>query len=530
MKAGPLIGAGWAIGAGLLALSVIVPGAMLGPGRAARIAGASFLSTTVDGLAEDPGPHRIPVIDLHVDPDDLDTLEADLPWSGGDNVKAVLIDDGVEHKVKFRYRGVVTPSHYLGGKKSFRLSMKRSNPFAPYRKLNVINPKAFNLVNDHMANWIAGEMGVPVPWNELVFVRMNGVEQGVMELFEQVDGTFERSRHLASGQVPVYKGDYPPIVHRKLTKGRSLWQNAAFWEYASKADSTVAHERLEALIAALSPDTLPVSAHRDSIAKLTDVEAFLRYEAALLVVNTTHIDQYHNQWLVLDPRTERFYPVFWDALMMFAPPGEPLYRMHDAMAWWLLHVPEWRARRDRYAYEAILKLHREGRFARQLDEVIERIQPSVLADRNKYGNVTLMHEDVHRVSLVHVVSSIAGLRASVAAYWEGLLDRFEKAEATVDRGTALRVRSGSEVPFRLAWTGDVQRVEVDGAFVDAELVNGTWNVMLHRKLLPTPGGKDHPYVDKQVLEVQPLDVTVSFERGTPADLKIINAITDVEVR
>ena len=275
---------------------------------------------------------------------------------------------------------------------------------------------------------------------------------------------------------------------------------------------------------------MPVSVHRDSIAKLIDLDAFLRYEAALLVVNTTHIDQYHNQWLVLDPRTERFYPVFWDALMMFAPPGEPLYRMHDAMAWWLLHVPEWRARRDRYAYEAILKLHREGRFARQLDEVIERIQPSVLADRNKYGNVTLMHEDVHRVSLVHVVSSIAGLRASVAAYWEGLLDRFEKAEATVDRGTALRVRSGSEVPFRLAWTGDVQRVEVDGAFVDAELVNGTWNVMLHRKLLPTPGGKDHPYVDKQVLEVQPLDVTVSFERGTPADLKIINAITDVEVR
>lgn len=44
---------------------------------------------------------------------------------------AVLVENGVEHPVKFRYRGMYSASHYLGGKKSFRLSLKKNNPFAP---------------------------------------------------------------------------------------------------------------------------------------------------------------------------------------------------------------------------------------------------------------------------------------------------------------------------------------------------------------------------------------------------------------
>ena len=515
---------------GAVVVSLILFTIMLGPARAMNIAAAAALSTTVDGLAEDPGPHCIPVLDLAVDPAALDSLQLDLPWSGGANVRALLHENDIDHKVKFRYRGVFTPSHFLGGKKSFRLAMKSTNPWSPYRRVNVINPKAFNLVNDHMAAWVAGSMGVPVPMNEMVLVRINGEDQGVMELFEQVDGDFERNRHLAQHEVPVYKGDYPPVTERALPKGRTLWQSAAHWEYASDADSTIAHAKLVRLVAALVRDTASVATHRDSIAKLVDVDAFLRYQAALVVINSIHIDQYHNQWLVLDPRTGRFYPVLWDALLMFAPADEGLYSVHDALEWWMLRVPEWRLQRDRYVYEALLVLQREGSFDARLNMVIERISPSVLADRNKFGNVTLSPEDVHRFSVVHVISSLAGFRGSVHAYWERTLARMEATDVAVERGSVLRLRTTTEAPLRLSWIYPWEAGSV-GVSVNGKTVEALWNgseytVVLQRTLAPAPGSKDHPLADKQCMIVEPLDATVSFSQGIPADLRITNAITD----
>lgn len=510
-------------------LSLLVFAVLLGPGRAARIAAASAAAVIVDGFAEEPGPHRIPVIDLRVDEAKLDSLEQDLPWSGGRNVKAVLLHQGLEHKARFRYRGAVTPSHFLGGKKSFRLSLKGSSPWAPYRKVNVINPKAHNLVNNHMATWVAGTLGVPVPMDEMVFVRMNGRSIGVMELYEQVDGRFARNRHLWPGEVPVYKGDYPPVRGRALPKGRALWADAAHWSYESDADSSLAHARLVRLVRALRKDSLPVEAHRDSIAALIAVDAWLRYEAALLVLSTVHIDQYHNQWLVLDPRSDRFLPVLWDALMLFSPPGEPLYHVNDAMSWWVLRVPEWRLQRDRYAYAAMRRLAREGAFAQRLDEVMERLRPSVLADRNKHGNVTLLPEDVHRTSLLHVIGSTAGLRRDAQAYWERMLARMERTDAQVERGEALRVRSAADAPLRLWWSGDA-RITVNGVEQRAEADGAGWTQVLHHALRVPEGGKDHPLADRQRFETVPIDAVIAFPGGIPAELRITNAITDEPIR
>lgn len=517
--------------AALVVASLAVFAALQGPSRAARIAGAAAASVLVDGFAEEPGPHRIPVLDVRVDPAALDSLQADLPWSGGRSVKARLWENGVAHKVRFRYRGAVTPSHYLGGKKSFRLNLKESSPWAPYRRLNVVNPKAHNMVNNHLSAWVAGAMGAPVPLDEMVFARINGEDVGVMELYEQVDGGFERNRNLWPGPVPVYKGDFPPITERKLPKGRTLWASAAHWEYASAADSAEAHAKLVRLVAAVQKDPLPLEAHRDSIAALIDVDAWLRYEAALLVTGTTHIDQYHNQWLVLNPRTGRFYPVFWDALLLFTAPGEPLYYVNDAMSWWVLRIPEWRLQRDRYAYRAMAWLGREGAFGRRLDEVLDRIRPSVLADRNKHGNVTLMPEDVHRTSVVHVIGSAAALRRGVQSYWEGMLARMERMQAQVEaRGDSLRVKLEGEAPIRLQWAGGPAEVQVDGQPTAADPDGAGWSLVLHRTLRPPEGGKDHPLADKQRLEAQPMEATVAFAGGVPAGLRITNAITDEPIR
>ncbi|MBL7937793.1 MAG: CotH kinase family protein [Flavobacteriales bacterium] len=527
------IGAGWMVLGIGTALSMIVFAVLLGPGRFVRIAGASFLSTTVDGLAEDPGPHKLRVLDVRIDQDYLDTLGADLPWSGGRNMPAVLVENGVEHPVKFRYRGMYSASHYLGGKKSFRLSLKKDNPFAPYRKLNLINPKSFNMVNNHMGNWIAGRMGVAVPWNEMVFVRLNGRNNGVMELYEQIDGDYEQVRRLTKHEVPVYRGEFPPITGRELTEKRTLWRKAEYWEYVSKADSSLSHARLKALVDVIYDSTLTIPVRRDTLAQLIDVDAYARYLAAMVVVNTKHMDQFHNQWLVMSDRTGLFYPIFWDGLLMFPPEGEPLYFINDALAHWFLRIPEWRLLRDRYAYEALQDLHAKRTFMDEYDRTIERIQPSLLADRNKYGHVSLFPADVHRYSVVHAISSFAGMRATVNSYWDRLSARLAANELKVGRAASLHLTSSVEAPFELRWNSlqqEAPQVIIGTDTVSASRVDGAWSVIVHREVGLPPGSWDRPFANWQHYVVKPLDITVVFPGGMPGDISITNAITHEPVR
>ena len=527
------IGVGWWVLLIAVVLSLVVFVFLLGPDRAIKISAASFLSTTVDGLSQDPGPHRLRQLNFRIDQKSLDQLESDLPWSGGEKFPATLLEHGVEYPVTFRYRGMYSASHYLGDKRSFRLKLKKDNPFAPYRKLNMINPKSFNMVNNHLGMWIAGRMGVPVPWNEMVYVRINDSDQGVMEMYEQIDGDFEKIRGIAKKEVPVFKGDYAPIIDRKLPPKRRLWESADHWEFVGKADSTAAQAQLKALISVVQDTLRTLSERRDTLAKLIDVDTYARYLAAMVVVNTKHMDQYHNQWLVLNERTGVFYPIFWDALLMFPPEGEPLYFINDAIAHWFLRIPEWRLLRDRYAYQALQELYVKGEFMEKYDHTIEEIQPSVLQDRKKYGHVSLTPADVHRFSVVHTISSFAGMRATVNAYWDRLNKRLAANDVTVERGEKLTLRSSSEAPFRLTWSGPMENAPQLIAGRDtltAERKDGAWTALVPRAVALQEGSWDRPNANWQHYDVQPLNVSIAFTYGVPLDLTITNAITDAEIK
>jgi len=286
------------------------------------------------------------------------------------------------------------------------------------------------------------------------------------------------------------------------------------------------------LVDIIDDSTLTLPFRRDTLAKLIDVDAYARYLAAMLVVNTKHMDQFHNQWLVMSERSGLFYPIFWDALLMFPPQGDPLYFINDALAHWFLRIPEWRLMRDRYAYQALQDLHMEGSFMQEYDRTIERIKPSVLADRNKYGHASLNPADVHRNSIVHVISSFANMRATVKAHWERTLGRLADRNVHVERGAALRLTSTNEVPVELRWRSFDDRPPAVVAGTDtltATRVDGWWSVTIHRTLTLPEGSWDRPFANWQHYLVQPMDLTVTFPSGVPSGLRITNAITDEAV-
>ena len=100
------------------------------------------------------------------------------------------------------------------------------------------------MINVHMSYWIAARMGVAVPWDAMVFTRLNGQDHGVMHACEQVDADYERNRRLAPGDVPLYKGDFAPTNERDTVKHGLLWTDADHWEFLGDVDSTHARRKL----------------------------------------------------------------------------------------------------------------------------------------------------------------------------------------------------------------------------------------------------------------------------------------------
>ncbi|MEO8069211.1 MAG: CotH kinase family protein [Flavobacteriales bacterium] len=512
----------------LIALAVIAfvvfGGGVLqfGVQRALGMAGAAVLNATADGLLESRVDHRLRVVDLEIDEQVLDSLQENLPYSGTEWKKAMLLDNGIHYPVSFRYRGYGA-IHHIGNKKSFRLKMKRGAAFGPYERMNFLNPKSFNMINVHLSYWIAARMGVAVPYNDMVFVRINGKDHGVMHACEQVDADYERNRHLSAGDVPMYKGDFAPTNVRDSVQHGPLWRSADNWQYLGKADSIDARRKLLGLVAMINAKDVPWQQRRDSLEKIIEVDAFLRFAAAMKVLETRHIDNYHNQLLVLSPRTGKFYPVLWDPILLFAPADEPLYPMYDALSFWLMHDPEWRWKRDRYIEEALHALQDDSLAYRYLDEVVERIEPSVHADRNKYGVLSMAGQDVDRYSVLHWAYSTEQLRKQMAAHWSGLRAELEAGDIQVKREMNNVLIAGTGVPpVELTLTGDSLQVEANSWGKDYRVdVIGSDEHAVRLRIFPwtAQNVKGSSYNDRQRYELQPWNVRLRMSGGRLSDAK-----------
>ena len=505
----------------------------LGGDRAMRIAATAMMATLVDGQIERPVPSTLPVFDVEVSESDLAALNSDLPWSGGESKPGTISFAGSSLPMKFRYRGLVVTSHYLGPKKSFRVTFEGDTPFGHMRRMNFINPKTPDMLNVHMALWVGRAMNVAAPFDDFAFVRINGRDIGVMEMTQQIDGGFEQDTSLASREVPVFKGDFPAAVGRSIPDRQPLWKDPHNWVFTGNADSADAVTRLGALIEVIGAAVPPATARDSALQRLIDIEAYLRYAAALQVIGTQHIDNYHNQWLVQDPADSLFFPVLWDPLMLFVPTGEPWYPIHDALAFRVLSEARWRLARDRNIWHALQQLHDGHLFTQEFRRTLDRIRPAVLADRNKCTGITVNSMDVFPYSITQFAKAAGALQRDVASYW----DRLE--EQCVVRDLEIRtVASGIHVTFRgpcavrLEWPrNDVDSTGVSALPIGTSLVRAKdrWILTIVPSVEQRGEGSGSPFADGTWFEPLPVDLTFSFPSGAPLELRAFNAVTDAPI-
>lgn len=248
------------------------------------------------------------VFELTLPEPELARLDADLPHSGFRSVDGLLRHAGGIVPVGLRYRGDYL-YHWARAKKSWRVRLRGPGTVAGMRVFNLIAPKSTSQVNDALAYRLAAALGVMTPLAEPVVVYVNGSYRGLHLLVEQIQ-PITLHRH---GRVPgdVFVGE---LVAKDAWQGvdNQLFDHPGLWARAFAEDGTPANDRspLEQLCRLLA---LPVNEalHRE-LEQILDLEAFGRFGAAAVLLQSHHHDEIHNWRLYFDPARQRFEPILWD--------------------------------------------------------------------------------------------------------------------------------------------------------------------------------------------------------------------------
>jgi spore coat protein CotH len=247
-------------------------------------------------------------VELFLGDEEIETLDADLPYSGEHNQGGRLRFQGTDYDVSLRYRGD-TVLHWGYFKKSFRVTTKKGQLVEGMRKFNLVVGKTDEQLNNHLSYRLANRLGLITPTCELVRVFVNGTYHGLYELTEQLEeGTLRRHDRMPGD---LYSGEMIMLDNIEGTTNRvfeypRVWSKVAannHYELASRAPL----ERLHAILQG-NPDESSLAA----LAQLVDLDRFARFSALEVLTQTQHNDHRHNWRLFWDPWRLRFEPVVWD--------------------------------------------------------------------------------------------------------------------------------------------------------------------------------------------------------------------------
>ncbi|MCZ6597676.1 MAG: CotH kinase family protein [Planctomycetota bacterium] len=474
---------------------------------------ASFLARKAElaltpGRSEAQGLRRI---ELFVSEANEARLNAELPHSGREYVGAALLyPDGRIREVSMRYRGDFY-WHWAGIKKSIRVKTKKKTLFGRMRSFNLLAPKTPNKLNEHLGYVLAREMGLIAPASELVSVSINGENRGVYVLVEQIEELVLRKNDRMPGD--IFAGE---LVARDRYRGISgrLFENPGLWE-KSAVDNHLppeARNSLELLCELLRAE--PSEEQAAALRELLDLEAFGRFAAYRLLVQSLHYDDTHNWRLYYDPWRNVFEPIVWDPAAWAADwlprHGEGVRTdiASSTLDRVLQRDNQFMLARHR-ALEEYFALHVHERFVLEIDELIERMEEPLRRDpalqtRLRYERPDQVLARMHRLRK-KIVAVADELRTAYLSGRGGL--RYARGpKQPGEQPVRIRLEVEGRRPFervvlafqhpldrapeaRLAWWVGAERREVD--VTDAIVRRGVRieldrPLMAHLEPLPTP--------------------------------------------
>ncbi|MFT4647871.1 MAG: hypothetical protein ACI9X4_001086 [Glaciecola sp.] len=236
-------------------------------------------------------------------------LNQNLPTSGREYAKGeITYPDGSLGKASLRYRGDMM-HHWALGKKSWRIKTKKKKLWNGLRKFNLIVPETWGVLEEHFGYRLATDLGLLAPVSEVVDLRINGSNRGVHTLVGQVDELFLRRNERMPGDLFVgdlVLGDAIPGFENKVFDLPGMWTKAAINNHYAD-EHAASMFRLCAVL-----DWAPGPRKAKALENILDLQACARFAAYRSLVQSGHVDSYHNWKLYYDPWRNRFEPVVWD--------------------------------------------------------------------------------------------------------------------------------------------------------------------------------------------------------------------------
>ncbi|MDA7766407.1 CotH kinase family protein [Alphaproteobacteria bacterium] len=350
----------------------------------ATIIAFNSLATAFDGTSSDHS-ENLPRIELTVEQGSIQEMASNLPTSAKRKYyKARLVyPDGQIHNVKYRFRGR-SFYHWDPEKPSLRIKTSKKYPFEGLRHFNLINPEDRSMTSNYYGEYLADKMGILTHNTKFVELFINQKYIGVYHLTTNDDEEMLRVNDRVPG--PIYVGD--DLAER--------WEADQF---VVKGDLKV-HKNLSPL--QLMLDAIYAENTADKHEQLWDIvskEQYAKFNALLSLVGGIHTDYTHNHLYYFDPSQGRIEPIISDinghGLLLYPSPRErltssyepfvevPLNGRNNPLLDVALRDPDFRHLRNKFLYEYLTK---EGSFEVQkmeLTRLFDRIDPSVLKDRNK---------------------------------------------------------------------------------------------------------------------------------------------------
>ncbi len=340
-----------------------------------------------------------------------------LPESGRHYVEGALLFPGGDiDKVDLRYRGD-TAWHWAFDKRSWRIKTSKDKLWNGVRRLNLIIPKSEAMVEMQLSYALASQLGLLSPRSEVSELFINGKNRGIHVLVEQLGEPFLRSQLRMPGD--LYAGELigDTAIQRwplRLFQMPGAWDKVAINNHFPDEQNVPLQTLCEAL-------ALEGEARSQALAGLLDWEAFARYAVLRAVIQTGHIDEYHNWRLYYDPWKNRFEPVVWDPmgwLDTWAPQPDypeflvPLFSELDRA---LALEPRFRLAMER-VWEAFFRSERDQDLLAQCDDLLRSVAQAAVHDPHlAFAARPLSPDDVREAG--------EKARARIAGYLESLRAR-----------------------------------------------------------------------------------------------------------
>jgi len=366
-------------------------------------------------LKAEGGGKNLPSIHLFIAKKNIDQLNTNLPHSGRSYMEGGLFHNGKLRKVKVKYRGD-NLYHYANYKKSWRIKTKKDQLYKGMRRFNLIAPLNKNTKN-YLSAELSRSLGLITPHVEMVNLILNGKNQGIFALVEQLEELTLRRHHRMPGD--IYSGetigvDIPtPVIFNNLFHFPGIWEKRATNNHYPEESI----KPLENLISLIRDHNIPAT--HEKLEQLLDMEAWGRFSAFETLAQIIHYDNRHNWRLYFDPAKGCFEPIAWDPsgfnhIQVFEKINSSILDIISSELHMKLFKNANFLRARHQTIELFFTKGKDHLFLKKFDQFISRMEAAIDHDPNLH-------------SIYSLKSDPEGNPASYKAMWQNLRHIVEKS-------------------------------------------------------------------------------------------------------